>query len=213
MVVEQNVVGIDADGVAELIEKDSWSYVMQNKEDSTKLDTVTHERELNLHVAPSGKVVKVGFISDTDEALISYLKNYFEQAWPEFPQGELPIGYNWTQTAKVVMPDETLEASTTYEIKSMVREAGYDCAVIDYKGNMVIPVLPREKKSTIISGIDRIASEGVIYFAYKEGFVVLQRENWTIDGERLEKSEGKEVEYRLAVEVISDYVLASVVKK
>jgi len=207
MTVKQSVVGIAADGTAEIVEEDSWVYIKPNEKDSTIIDTVMHSRELTMNVAANGKVVKVGFADDTDAATISYLKNYFEQAWPVFPDGELPVGYSWTQTATVVMTDETLEASTTYSIKSLVREAGYDCAVVDYSGNMLIPLMPSAKKPEFIGGIDRIKTSGVIYFAYKEGVVVLQREQWTIHGERQKRSDKGVVDITVEVELDSDYTL------
>jgi len=94
------------------------------------------------------------------------------------------VGRSWTQNTLVALPNETLEASTTYKLSSFAREAGYDCVLIEYAGNLIIPFGPSPDDSTQRSGIDHISTEGVMYFAYKEGLVVLQRERYILNGDR-----------------------------
>lgn len=207
MTIEQRVERFIDDSTVELFERDAWQFERPNKEDSTKIDTVTEERELTLQVLPSGKVTNVEFADKDNITVITYIKNYYEQGMPIFPSGELSAGYSWTQTTKVVLPDESMEASTTYRVKSLVREAGYDCAVIEYQGNMVIPIEPHPDDTTRRSGIDRIQTDGMIYFAYREGMVVRQREQWMVDGDRQKLSKGEMLRHRVATELDVDFKL------
>ncbi len=129
---------------------------------------------------------------------------------PVFPTGEISVGFNWTQSAKVMMPSQTMEASTTYEVKSLVREMGYDCAVIEFTGNLIIPIEPDPADSIQVSGVDKIETTGKLYFAYKDGLVVLQRERWVVDGTRnYTEKKGKPKERTIAMQTDVEYALQS----
>ncbi len=205
--VEQEVISVGSDGTADVIERGAWIIVRPGKEDSTVMDTSTYERELQLKIKPNGKIVDFTFAKEEESSSAAYIKNYYEQGIPVFPSVEMSPGKEWTQETKVVLPEENLEASTTYRIKSLAREAGYDCALIEYEGNLVIPIVPDPKDSVWRDGIDRVSSTGIMYFAYKEGVVVLQRERWVIDGERRESKGADTVQTRIASEIDSEYVL------
>ncbi len=197
--------------IAEIIETSEWSHEIKNKEDSTKIDTKISTNEMVFRVKPNGKIVDIEFLPEKSNSYRNYIKNYFEQGMPLFPESEVSPGYSWTQTSKVVLPDETLDATTTYTIKSIVREAGYDCAVIEFNGNLLIPVEMSKEKGKMRSGMDRIQATGMIYFAFKEGMIVLQRERWVIDGIRNVVEEDKTRTYKIAVEADSDFSLKKVV--
>ena len=207
--IVQEVTEVDEQNVATLREGVTWFYEMPAKDDSTVVDTVKEERTLLYKVKPDGDILDVKFLSEDDVATRSYIKNYLEQGVPVFPSGEVSPGFSWTQSAKVIMPDETMEAKTTYEVKSLVREYGFDCAVIEFDGNLIIPVEPNPEDSIKRSGINFITSTGKIYFAYKEGLVVLQRERWVIDGERevIRPGKDKPEYYHVAVESDVDFQL------
>lgn len=171
------------DSTAEIVESRTYHYTALEK-DSSKGDTMAHTDEMTMYMKPNGKIVDLEPAQDR-EAKLSYLKSYIEQGQPVFPTGELSQGYSWTQSTKVVLPDGPIEASTTYEVKSFARERGYDCVVIAYDGNMAIPLDPaKEKGYQLISGVDRITAKGHLYFAYKEGMIVVQMERWLLDGDR-----------------------------
>ena len=97
-------------------------------------------------------------------------------------------------------------AEKIIEICALAREAGYDCAVIKCDGGMIIPLEPNPKDSVQRSGLDRIRSTGLLYFAYKEGMVILQREQWLIDRYRRKMVRGETKEYKEAVELDIDYM-------
>jgi len=180
------VTGLSQDGIAELLDSTTWTYTAPGKEDSTTLDTIEMLQVTRTFVEPNGRVSDVIYLNNKDVSSITWLKNYYEQGMPVFPSGELSPGYSWTQTTKVLLPDETMDASTTYRVKSLAREAGYDCAVIEFAGNMIIPVEPSKEKcgDCIRRGYDQIDVTGVSYFAYKEGIVVLEHHNWELEGHR-----------------------------
>ncbi|MFQ6007513.1 MAG: hypothetical protein ACE5K8_01030 [Candidatus Zixiibacteriota bacterium] len=207
MTVEQTVTRRLGDSTAEVVEIAVWPTVKPNEADSTVVDTIEDRRQLILQVQSNGRVRNVRLGAEEDYTQISYIKNYYEQGLPVFPRDPVRPGYSWTQTTKVVLPNEPMEASMSYQVTSFLRQAGYDCAVIECQGNMVIPLEPNPKDTIQTSGLDLITTTGVLYFAYKEGFVVHQRELWLIDRDRRMTHQGKTKQYREKIELDIDYVL------
>ncbi|MEA3297085.1 MAG: hypothetical protein U9R56_04405 [candidate division Zixibacteria bacterium] len=205
--MSSNVLDVAADSTAELLDSTTWSWTSRSKEDSTQSETVEKTRVMTLFVQPNGRIIDVSFSSEDKATSVTWLKNYFEQGMPVFPQRELTVEDTWTQTTKVLLPDETLDASTTYKIKSLVREAGYDCAVIEYEGNMIIPIEPYKKDDCERQGFDHVDITGVTYFAYKEGIVVMERQNWTAKGYREKICNGKTENYIVTSQSNIDYRL------
>lgn len=183
--VSYEILSLNDDGSAKIKEIMEWSYEEPNKEDSTVIDTIERRREMISNVKPNGEIVdELQFKTEECPTTKTYINEYIEQAMPVFPSEELSAGRSWTQNTLVALPNETLEASTTYKLSSFAREAGYDCVLIEYSGNLIIPFGPSPEDSTQRSGVDNISTEGVMYFAYKEGFVVLQRERYVLNGDR-----------------------------
>lgn len=200
------------DSTAEIVETRTYRYTAVEK-DSSKSDTMAHTDDMTMYMKPNGKIVDLEPTRSRTSRL-SYMKSYIEQGQPVFPSGELAKGYSWTQSTKVILPDGPIEASTTYEIKSFARERGYDCVVIAYDGNMAIPLEPTEEKGyQLLSGVDRITSKGHLYFAYKEGMIVVQMERWLLDGDRLGVKDGKDtINTNIQIEYDVDHWLAGVEK-
>ncbi len=209
--IDQEVLRFVDDSTAEILETDIFKYVKPKPKDSAgPPDSVTENQQVTLQMLPNGKIVNFKFADDSNMPRIAYIKNYYEQGIPIFPSGQRAPGYSWTQTTKVVLPDESMEASTTFLIKSLVRENGYDCAVIQYEGNMLIPVVADPADTTKRSGVDHIKTSGVLYFAYTEGFVVEQKEKWKIDGDRSQIRKGKTVNFKVKTDYDVDYRLVKV---
>jgi hypothetical protein len=158
---------------------------------------------------PDGKITDIQATSGQDEKTLDYIRNYYQQGGPVFPDGELSPGHRWTQTTTVKLPDYTLEATTTYRITALAREAGYDCAVIEYDGNMVLPVETDSSGTPEHVGFDRISGTGLIYFAYNEGLVVLQREHWTVRGNRPQLVNDSVQPFQIAMDHSLDFSLKS----
>ncbi|MFH1374274.1 MAG: hypothetical protein ABII79_10805 [bacterium] len=205
--IEQLVKQVFPDSTAEVDESATWVFEKPNKEDTTIIDTVEQNRRMVFRVSPRGKVLDIKFTGDEGYTSIQYIKNFYEQGMPVFPAREQSPGDSWTQTTRVILPGEAMEASMTYTVLSLAREAGYDCAVIESEGNMVLPIESQPQDSVQRSGLDRISSSGVFYFAYREGLVVLQRERWTIDRERTTTCTEETKEYRETVELDIEFAL------
>jgi hypothetical protein len=207
MVIEETVRRMVDDSTAEILEFSEWTSTWSKEGDSATSDTNLDSREMILYVKPNGKVIDIEFVSKTPEASIDYLENYYEQGFPVFPAGEHSQGYSWTQTTKVLLEEEPVEASTTYKIESFAREQGYDCVVISYDGNLVIPVKPGPDDSLETRGVNRIQITGMMYFAHKEGITVSNRDRWVIDSHGERMHEGKRKEYRTIYEGDSNLTL------
>lgn len=205
--IVQVVEKVNEDNTALIRETDSWSYVVPSSEDSLQLDTIQRERSLLILTQPDGDVLDVEFVGETEPSSQAYIKHFIEQAMPVFPPGEVSPGFSWTQTAKVLLPDRNMEASTTYEVVAFVREAGYDCAVLNVDGNLIIPVEPNPKDSVVRFGVDNIETTGKMYFAYREGMVVQQRERWVIEGEHYRVRGNDTTKLDVLIEADVDYVL------
>ncbi len=149
-------------------------------------DTTATSPDLIATMAPSGEIIKMEMEDSVgNEAHLKYYRDLYQQGTPTYPASEVTQGFRWVQSFKVSIEGEEVDAATTYEVKAFVREAGYDCVLIEYSGNLVIPVLPEKgKDSTYLGGVDRVTSKGVIYFAYREGMTVIQKERWIRHGER-----------------------------
>lgn len=207
MTIEDVVRRMVDDSTAEVLESSKWKFNTIIKNDSNIVDTNQYKREMVMYTNPNGKVVDVEFTSEMSESSMEYMRSYIDQAMPVFPSGEHGQGYSWTQTTRVLLDDEPVEASTTYEIKSFAREQGYDCVVISYDGNLVIPVKPNPKDSIKRSGVNRIQITGMMYFAYKEGLTVSNRDRWVVKGERTETADGKTKKYSILYEGDSTMLL------
>jgi len=156
-----------------------------------------------VYFKPNGKTIDVEFPEPIDSAWAEYIRESYKQGLPVFPDGDVFVGYSWAQTTKVLIDEESSLSSTTYTIKSFAREKGYDCVVVEYEGNMVIPIKPYavEKSKELREGVDRMDMKGVLYFAYKEGVVVSFRENWKLNGNRkVTKEDGEITGYTVKME-------------
>lgn len=150
-------------------------------------------------MASDGRVLDFFPNEGTSDESLEYYRHLFEQAAPMYPDEPVYAGYTWRHTVKTILKEGSTDASTTYKIRSFVRESGFDCAVIEYKGNMIIPLSGSfSSDSTVItSGFDRIQIEGVAYFAYTEGIIIREDENSHLVREGTVKSDGETVEFRM----------------
>lgn len=195
------------DSTYDIIEKVMWYHTKPNEDDSSIVDTVSEPRQMTLTVLTNGKIVDFS-VSEKNRSKVSYLKNYYEQGIPVFPEDPVNVGYTWNQTTKVVLPDEPMEASTSYTVKSLVRELGYDCALITYNGNLLIPIdaVEKEYKRT---GLEKITVTGSIYFAYKKGLVVKQNETWQMNRDVTSIQQEKTEQYKVQSDIRTDFRLIS----
>ncbi|RKX23640.1 MAG: hypothetical protein DRP45_10025 [Candidatus Zixiibacteriota bacterium] len=204
--IEWYVRQIFDDQTAEIVDTKTWRCRSWDQKDTTVVDTSksSKTRPIVMYVQPDGGLVDMATDPEKSRYGLGYLKSYYEQCVPVFPKGDLTEGYSWTQTTKVVVQEGPMEASTTYTVKSFARERGYDCVVIEYNGTVIVPLEPMcyKDSSKLISGVDNITASGHLYFAYKEGVIVMQTERWIKDGvRRVVLSKGDTVSRRVLREI------------
>jgi len=150
-------------------------------------------------MATDGNITEFKPDSNISDETFEYYRQLFEQTSPVYPHEPVPEGYSWTNRYTVLLDKGKTEASTTYKIKAFAREAGYDCAVIEYKGTMIIPLgsNPMGDGSVKISGADHIDVEGVSYFSYTTGILVRQEETTHLVREGTQQKENKSITFRI----------------
>jgi hypothetical protein len=171
-----------------------FSYSQTDNDGKTQDNWSTECTMLN-----DGKIIDFTPDGDISDQSLEYYRRLFEQTAPIYPHDLVPEGYSWTNSYKVMLDNGMTEATTTYKIKALAREAGYDCAVIEYKGNIIIPLGddPMGDGSVKISGTDRINVDGVTYFSYTEGILVRQEEKSHLIRSGTQLKEGKTTAFRI----------------
>ena len=156
----------------------------------------------------------VGFDDENNGAQqsLDYFRQLMEQAAPVYPEQPISPGYSWNNTVKVLLEEGPVDASTIYTLKDIVREAGYDCAVIEYKGTMIIPLDKgaQDNPDADISGTDRIEVEGVTYFAYKEGIVIKEQESSRLLREGSVVKDSKAIDFRIEEDRTSKTIITNI---
>ncbi len=194
------------DGSAAVIEENKWSW--DEVTDSGQVKRKTTEYAYDLRIAPNGRIIDFKMLGDICRPWENYAGNYYEQGVPVFPDSAIPIGYSWTQNAEIEIPDgDTTEVSAIYKVKGTTRKMGYNCAIIEYSGNLVLPLFPDPDDSTAAWGVDRIEMNGILYFAYKEGISVSSEERRRVICERHTISDGEEIVKRSELEEAGSYKL------
>ena len=101
-----DIISLAEDGTAEILDSSTWSYEVVSKEDSSQMKTVERSRVSTMFVQPNGRYTDLILSSEEKLSTVTWLKSYFEQGMPVFPDGELTPGYSWTQSTKVLLPEE-----------------------------------------------------------------------------------------------------------
>ncbi|MBD3401788.1 hypothetical protein GF420_02750 [candidate division GN15 bacterium] len=199
------------EGTAEVVQTTTRHIYEPNEEDSSLIDTVTTTRSITLYLRPDGRLVDLEFgnIESMDTA---YIRQFYEQASTVFPQTPVEQGKTWSHSTHVMLNGENVEAVTTYELKSFARERGYDCAVISYEGELLLPISAKPADTTKRGGLDEIDVSGMMYFAYTEGVSVSVRERWLINSERTMLKDGEWTTARTKIEVDAEQQLVDAVQ-
>lgn len=189
--VSEEVLSVDKNNEARIRLTDISKKVSINREDSTKLDTIAQSWSIEYLMTPNGKIADIFSQNLSNINITNFYKNYYEQALPVFPEIPVAEGYSWSQTIKLIIKNEKpTKAETFYKIRAFVREAGYDCAIIEYKGNMILPFTGTDKDGNLVVKLEKINSEGVIYFGYSAGVIVSQEENYSVQTEGTKTKDG-----------------------
>jgi len=189
------------------------SYQSLNRVDSVVTDTTETSPEMIVYVAPSGRIVDLEYATTSPKGDNSaYMKEYFRQGTPVFPDRPVRIGYAWTQTYDVTVDNALVQVATNYTIKGVEERQGYECVAVGYSGKMVIPFQARPSDTLGRHGIDRLTNEGVMYHAVKEGMTISQTERWTLSSDREKLRKGTEIPYVVTADYQVTYDLKAVSK-
>ena len=104
-----------------------------------------------------------------------------------YPEDPVSTGSVWSNRTTVMLENgEIKDAVSTFKVKGFVREAGYDCVLIEFKSNAVLPYY-NEYVSTegkvLETRIDKLEFDGIAYMAYKNGFIVREETSFIYTGE------------------------------
>ncbi len=171
------------DGSMNIIEENHWTW--DEVVDSGNVKRKKVEYSYDLRIAPNGEIVDFKMIGDVSPSYQKYAASYYRQGIMIFPDSAVPIGYSWTQTAQIELTEgDSAEASITYKIKGLAKKMGYDCAIIEFRGNLVLPYLKDPADTLETWGTDYVDTKGILYFAHKEGFYVSSEERARIKHSR-----------------------------
>jgi len=165
----------------------------------TGTDTAAASWSNECIMANDGSIVEFASDSSATPGSADYYRRLFEQASPMYPDEPVKEGFVWSHTVRVVTDDGLTDATTTYKIKSFVRSGEHDCAVIEYRGNMLIPLEKScpDEITAIQSGMDKIEVEGVAYFAYTEGIILREEESSHLVREATIIQDGEPIELKI----------------
>ncbi len=132
---------------------------------------------------------------------LEYYKKLYAQMSPRYPDEPVPEGYVWSNNSKIMLENgEIKDAVSTFKVKGFVREAGYDCVLMEYKCNVILPyhgeyIYTGGKGKVLETRIDRWEIDGTAYLAYKNGFIVREEYSYAYTGEgtRLYESGEKKI--------------------
>jgi hypothetical protein len=195
------------DGGALILEKNRWSWD-EPADDSGQVKRVTKEYAYKVKMQADGKIVSLDMIDKPSQQSEDYVRNFAEQANPVFPSQKVAPGYSWMQTVPVEIVDGTVDTSKmTFKFKGTARKMGYNCAVLEYSGNLVLPVFPNPDDTVAISGIDRIDISGISYFAIDEGIIVTSDERRRTNRDRKHVNDKGERSRRSEIDMVLNFEL------
>jgi len=196
----QTVLAVSDSGYANINESSVWSWSEADADSSIKVVSSTEELEYTM--APNGKVSDLSLPADAEASKWKeYAQSNLEQSQPTFPSEEVGKGYTWMQTVKIFMPSgEKLDASTTYEVSEFVEVDGRKCAIIDYRGNLILPFDVMESDTLTRRGVDKVDVSGSLVFDYEHGYVYSQEEKTQITAERSKIQGNQATQYTALIE-------------
>ncbi len=197
------------DGGAIILEKNRWSWD-EPADDSGQVKRVTREYAYKVEMLADGKVVNLDMLDKPSQQSEDYVRNFAQQANPVFPHQKVAPGYSWMQTVPIEVVGGAVDTSKmTFKVKGMARKMGYECAVLEYSGNLVLPVFPNPDDSVAVSGIDRIDISGITYFAIDQGVIITSDERRRTDRERKYVNDKGEKTRRSEIESVMNFELVS----
>lgn len=187
-----------ANGDCIVLEENIWSWD-EPADDSGQMKRITRDYAYKYVISTAGKMTDLKMLGKSSQSWEDYVRNFVEQGMPIFPDETVTAGYAWTQVSSVVLPDsQKIDVSMKYTIKGTSNKQGYHCAIIDYKGNLAIPLFRDPADSMSAFGVDWIELNGILYFAIDAGKNINAEERRRVVSKRtyLDKKTGEPVERR-----------------
>lgn len=197
-------------GDAVIREVDRWSWD-EPEGDSGQVKRMTKDYTYQMQISPNGKVTNFKMVEAPSTTWEEYLSRYLEQGMPVFPDQKVSPGYSWTQATAVALPDgSSANAATTYRVKGIARKMGYDCAIIEYTGNLALPIFLDPADTLQLTGVDRVEMSGIMYFAIDAGLSINSEEKRRVISERTYTKEKQLVNQRVESEEVISYSLVGI---
>jgi len=192
------------DGNFVVLEENVWNWD-EPVDDSGQVKRVTRDYAYKYQVAPTGKMSDLKMLGKPSQQWEDYVASFVEQGMPVYPEEAISAGYQWSQAVSVTLPDSQIfESGITFTVKGTASKQGYHCAIIDYKGNLAVPLFPDPDDPASPYGVDWIEMNGIMYFAIDEGVGINSEERQRVVSERtaLNKKTGEVVVRRHEFEAV-----------
>jgi hypothetical protein len=189
--ISQRVLRVLPDSSAAVEENSTMLLIGQNRKDTTVIDTMKEDRSFIIYEAPNGRIVDFETKGKYDSLTTAHFRSWYEQACPVFPDSAVGIGSTWVNSNTVVVDSQKLETSTSFKVRGFEQMRGYDCIVVEFSGNIILPIRSDPKDTMLRGGMDEIRVDGTFWFAWKEGFFAEQSQKEVILGRRDLVEKGK----------------------
>src|SRR5574341_227813 len=178
---EMTIAAIDSAMVRSLtmmfvITKDTLIDVPEFSWQKKRGSVVGRNFEYQLRMRKNGEIIDV---SSQHPKVTFYFNSSYKPSQPVFPDRPILPGFAWTQNFQIDVPNGNPTVVTTqYEFKGFAQIDRFDCAVIDFNGELEFeecykPSDGKKAESLVAKKHkSRMTSTGQIYFAYREGFMV-----------------------------------------
>ena len=189
--ISQRVLRVLPDSSAAVEENSTMLLIGQNRKDTTVIDTMKEDRSFIIYEAPNGRIVDFETKGKYDSLTTAHFRSWYEQACPVFPDSAVGVGSTWVNSNTVVVDSQRLETSTSFKVRGFEQMRGYDCIVVEFSGNIILPIRSDPKDTMLRGGMDEIRVDGTFWFAWKEGFFAEQSQKEVILGRRDLVEKGK----------------------
>jgi hypothetical protein len=132
--------------------------------------------EYQLRMRRNGEIIAV---ESDDPRVTFFFDRSYKPSQPVFPDRAILPGYVWKQNFQIDVPrGNPTVATTEYRFNGFAKVDQFDCAVIDFKGELEFTesfessAAKSSGKFVVKKYHTQMTSEGRIFFAYREGFMV-----------------------------------------
>lgn len=159
-----------------LVTKDTTLRTPELAKEEKRKSIVGKQFECHLRMRKNGEIIAV---ESDDPMLTFFFDRSYKPSQPVFPDRPVFLQYAWTQNFQIDVPrGNPTVATTEYRLSGFAKVDQFDCAVIDFKGALEFTeaVESSEAKGSEKFVVKKyhtaMTSEGQIFFAYREGFMV-----------------------------------------